>query len=187
MQGSCSNSALFWAPEKARVKQPLLILFPALKHRDPPDGRVYVATGPLGQVPWCWLDGTGKVIRQRLRIVLLGSLTMNRTTTLFSFSLAEKENNDALHFILECTSCAISTCYPSFTWSMGKFMSDGDPAMYNAAKRVWVAIVWLRCYWHAQRAMPKALKKIAGPLHPRGSPRSHPEHASRLEHTRFQS
>ena len=87
-----------------------------------------------GQAPWCWLDGTGKVIWQRLRIPLLGGLTMNHTTALFSFSLAEKENTDALHFILECTSRAISTCYPGFTWSMGKFMSDGDPAMYNAAK-----------------------------------------------------
>ena len=89
-----------------------------------------------GQVPWCWLDGTGKVIWQRLRILLLGGLTMNHTTALFSFSLAEKENTDALHFILECTSRAITTRYPGFTWSMGKFMSDGDPAMYNAAKRV---------------------------------------------------
>jgi hypothetical protein len=113
-----------------------------------------------GRVPWCWLDGTGKVIWQRLRILLLGGLTMNHTTALFSFSLAEKENTDALHFILECTSRAITTRYPGFTWSMGKFMSDGDPAMYNAAKRVWVAIVWLLCYWHAQRAMLKALKKV---------------------------
>ena len=39
-------------------------------------------------------------------------------------------------------------------------MSDGEPAMYNATKRVWVAIVWLLCYWHAQRAMVQALKKI---------------------------
>ena len=113
-----------------------------------------------GQVPWCWLDGTGKVIWQRLRILLLGGPTMNHTTALFSFSLAEKENIDALHFILERTSRAISTRYPGFTWSMGKFMSDGDPAMYNAAKRVWVAIVWPVCYWHTQRAMLKALKKV---------------------------
>ena len=28
MQGFCNNSALFWAPEKAGVRQPLLILFP---------------------------------------------------------------------------------------------------------------------------------------------------------------
>ena len=99
-----------------------------------------------GQVPWCWLDGTGKVIWQRLRILLLGGLTMNHTTALFSFSLAEHENTDALHFILECTSRAISTRYPGFTWSMGMFMSDGDPAMYNAAKRVWVAIGLFLCY-----------------------------------------
>ena len=79
------------------------------------------------QVPWCWLDGTGKMIWQRLRILLLGGLTMNHTTAFFSFSLARKKNTYALHFILECTSRAISTRFPSFTWSMGKFMSDGDP------------------------------------------------------------
>ena len=30
MQGFCCNSAHFWAPEKARVRQPLLILSPLL-------------------------------------------------------------------------------------------------------------------------------------------------------------
>ena len=31
MQGLCSISALFWAPEKARVRQPILIVFPLLR------------------------------------------------------------------------------------------------------------------------------------------------------------
>ena len=30
IQGLTSNSALFWAPEKARMKQPILILSPVL-------------------------------------------------------------------------------------------------------------------------------------------------------------
>ena len=74
MHGLHSNSALFWAPEKAGVRQPFLILSPTLKHRGPPrrwglcshgahlwaasafapcfeasgtpDGRFYVATEP---------------------------------------------------------------------------------------------------------------------------------------------
>ena len=155
MQGWHSITTLFWASEKARVRQPLQILFPY--SRDPRECRGDVAFQPSfflettrlifekcqqsGQVPWCWLDGTDKVIWQRLRFLLLGGLTMNHTTALFSFSIAEKENTDVLHFIRECMSRAICTRYPSFTRSMEKFMSDGDPAMYNAAKRVWVAIV----------------------------------------------
>ena len=76
----------------------------------------------------------------------VGGLNMNHTTALFSFSLAKKENTDGLHFFRDCTSRASSTCYPGFTWSMGKFMSDGDPAIYNAAKRVWASLVCLLCY-----------------------------------------
>ena len=59
------------------------------------------------QVPWCWLDGTGKVIGQCLRILLFGGLTINHATVVFSFSLAQKDNIDALQLTLECTSRAI--------------------------------------------------------------------------------
>ena len=89
-----------------------------------------------------------------------GGVTMNHTTALLSFSLVEKEYTAALHLISQCTRCAISTRFPGFTWSMGKFMSDGNPTMYNAAKRLCVAIVWHLWYWHPQRAMLKALNKV---------------------------
>ena len=107
---------------------------------------------------------------------------MNHTTALFTVSLAKKENIDALHFNMECTSRAISTRSPGFTWSMGKFMSDGDPAMYNATKRVWVAIV-------VASVLPAAKgfdEDYIGPLHRGRSPHSHSGRASQLEHNRFQ-
>ena len=105
------------------------------------------------------LDSTGKVTWQRLRIPLFWGLTMNHTAALFSFRLAEKENTDALHFILERKSRVICSRYPAFTSSRAKFMSDGDPTVFLAAKRMWVAIMWLLCFWHVQKAMLKALKK----------------------------
>ena len=81
-------------------------------------------------MPWCWWDGTGKVIWQRLRILLLGARTMKHTAALFSFNLVEKQNTEALHFIIERTSRALCSGYLGFTWSMEKFMSDGDTVMY---------------------------------------------------------
>ena len=40
MQGLRSNSALFWAPEKARVRWPLSILSPRLALETPENARV---------------------------------------------------------------------------------------------------------------------------------------------------
>ena len=40
MQGLRSNSALFWAPEKARVRWPILILSPRLALGTPEDAGV---------------------------------------------------------------------------------------------------------------------------------------------------
>ena len=46
MQGLCSNSALLWAPEMARVREPLLILSARLALGEPRECRGYVAIPP---------------------------------------------------------------------------------------------------------------------------------------------
>ena len=38
------------------------------------------------------------------------------------------------------------------------FMSDGADEMINAARAVWVTVLWLVCYWHAQKNMRENLK-----------------------------
>ena len=38
------------------------------------------------------------------------------------------------------------------------FMSDGADEMINAARAVWLTVLWLLCYWHAQKNMRENLK-----------------------------
>ena len=47
MQGLCSNSALFWAPEKTPVRWPLLILSPRLALGTPKNAGVTYRFRPL--------------------------------------------------------------------------------------------------------------------------------------------
>ena len=113
----------------------------------------------MGIPPWCWLDGTGRVIWQRTRVLLLGGLTANHTTAVFVFSLAEREKKQALHFTLQTAKNAMETRFPGFKWDLGMFMSDGAEEMINAARAVWLTILWLLCYWHAQKNMREHLKE----------------------------
>ena len=56
MQGLRSNSALFWAAEKARLRQPLLFLFPFVGEHRECKGYVAIAAEAATKVfvPLCW-------------------------------------------------------------------------------------------------------------------------------------
>ena len=66
---------------------------------------VYAEQQQVGIPPWCWLDGTGRVIWQRTRVLLLGGLTANHTSALYAFSLAEKEKKESLQFTINNQKC----------------------------------------------------------------------------------
>ena len=120
---------------------------------------IYAEQQQMGIPPWCWLDGTGRVIWQRTRVLLLGGLTANHTTAVFVFSLTEREKKEALHFTLQTAKNAMETRFPGFKWDLGMFMSDGAEEMINAARAVWLTILWLLCCWHAQKNMREHLKE----------------------------
>ena len=119
---------------------------------------IYAEHQQVGIPPLCWLDGTGRVIWQRTRVLLLGGLTANHTSALYVFSLAEKEKKESLQFTLQTTKNAIEARFPGFSWDMAMFMGDSADEMINAARAVWITVIWLLCYWHAQKNTRENLK-----------------------------
>ena len=112
-----------------------------------------------GKATWVWTDGTGKVIWQKCRILLLGVLTTAHTISPVALAIARTEKAEAYGFLLSSTKVAVESLHPGWTWDLKYLMSDGDKGIIAAARLIWALITWLQCYYHVQRNLKRELGK----------------------------